>query len=178
MQHMSVTRLGALLITLVAIATIAAGPTEGRLGLAELRNLDYRHEWASGGIAHLRNGRFDDRPYLPDHDYHLVVMMGDVVGFGEVDGDGRPDAAVILIADTGGVGMFYRLALVLDVEGKPQHIASACLGDRVEVHKIEIKNRIISVDLNVQGPNDFATEHTLHVVWRFVLNGNELIQLR
>jgi hypothetical protein len=161
----------------LSFAIGASDPEDRPMPLARLQNMDYRYEWASGSVAHLRNGRFDDRPYLPDHDYHLAVTMGDVVGFGDVDGDGRPDAAVILIADTGGVGMFYRLAVVLDVDGKPQHVASACLGDRVEVHKIDIKDWIISVDLNVQGPRDYATEHTLHVVWRFVLKGKDLVQL-
>lgn len=157
---------------------VVAGPSSTSLPPRLLQNLDYRYEWATGGIAHLRNGRFDDVRYVPGLDDHLTVTMSDVVGVGDLDGDGRPDAAVILIGDTGGVGRFYRLAAVLNDDGKPRHVASFCLGDRVDVHAVEIKDRVISVDLNVQGPHDYATEHTLHVVWRFVLKGEELVQLR
>ncbi|HEV8199093.1 MAG TPA: hypothetical protein VGS03_03640, partial [Candidatus Polarisedimenticolia bacterium] len=80
-----------------------------------------------------------------------TLELGPPRARGDLDGDGREDAAVILLGSGGGSGVFVDLAVVLDRNGVPVHAASAPLGDRVQVHEIRIEGTDILVDVTQQG---------------------------
>ena len=54
--------------------------------------------------------------------------MMDLVAFGDLDGDGIWDAAVVLEANGGGSGTFRSLEAVVNEDGAPVHVASRPAG--------------------------------------------------
>jgi hypothetical protein len=83
-----------------------------------------------------------------------TVSMLDVVAFGDLNGDGVGDAAIILVENDGGSGQFESLVAVLDVGGTPTQAGQAQLGDRVQVNSLMVNSGTIALDMLVQGPND------------------------
>ena len=59
------------------------------------------------------------------------VQMLDTVAFGDLNGDGISDAAILLVESGGGSGEFELVVAVLDVGGTPSQAGQAELGDRV-----------------------------------------------
>jgi hypothetical protein len=55
------------------------------------------------------------------------------IAFGDLNGDGFDDAAVILAWQNGGSGRFKYLVAIQNSSGVPQQINSILLGDRVQV---------------------------------------------
>jgi hypothetical protein len=147
-----------------------------RLSLQQLKNMTYKVQDATHGEASLHNGEFDDEAYEPGAASHLEVRFGDRVAHGDLDGDSTPDAAVILWVDPGGSGTFAYLALVLNQNGEPRHVASELLGDRVNVKNIRIQSRIVTVDMLTQGPTDPMCEPRQRVIQRYALNHGQLVR--
>lgn len=86
-------------------------------------------------------------------DYVDVVMITPV-GFGDLDGDGTADAAVVLGENTGGSGTFESLVVVLNRDGSPLQADTVQIGDRVRVNSITIEDQKITLDEFVRGPQD------------------------
>jgi len=82
------------------------------------------------------------------------VQMLDVVAYGDLNGDGVDDAAVILAENGGGSGVFESVVAVLDSGGLPYPVGQALLGDRFKINSAKIASGEISLDMVVQGPND------------------------
>jgi hypothetical protein len=170
----------------VAAAAVGDGTTSKtnaktrvrRLPIHQLKNMTYKNEGATHNETPLRKGKFDDKPYEPGMASHLAVRFGDKVAYGDLNGDSTPDAAVILWEDGGGSGTFANLAVVLNRNGKPRHLASELLGDRVKIRSIRIRNRIVTVDMLTQGPNDPMSEPRQRVIRRYTLNHDKLVPLR
>jgi hypothetical protein len=80
--------------------------------------------------------------------------MLDVVAFGDLNGDGVGDAAIILVESGGGSGEFESVVAVLDADGAPSQAGQAQLGDRVRINSMTIVSGTIALDTHVQGPND------------------------
>lgn len=144
----------------------APGPA---LSARSLRNAEYRSEFIDSGRVQLRNGKLEDPAA------HLWVTMLNVVAYGDVDGDGRSDAAVILATNTGGSGVFHDLAVVVDRDGRPFNTASVNLGDRVKINSLAIEEGRIVVDMVTQGPSDPMCCPTMHVTQRYELLGDSLV---
>jgi hypothetical protein len=102
-----------------------------------------------------------------DEEGRQSLELGNPRARGDLDGDGREDAAIILLGSGGGSGVFVDLAIVLDRNGVPVHAASAALGDRVQVHEIRIEGSDVLVDVTQQGPGDPACCPTQNVTRRF-----------
>jgi hypothetical protein len=85
------------------------------------------------GLINLRDGEWGDEL---DSSF-LWIYGGDkkMITFGDINGDGAGDAAVILVWSGGGSGRFASVAAVLNLNGKPVHVASRELGDRVEIKR-------------------------------------------
>lgn len=122
----------------------------------------------------LTNGRFDSGkpPVDPEH---LTVAVERAV-FGDLDGDGSDDAAVILVWSGGGSGFFYELAAVANRKPSPIHLTSADLGDRVVIKAVTIQSGRIIVEMLEHAPTDPACCPTKKTVRTYVLSGNTLVR--
>jgi hypothetical protein len=118
------------------------------LRLRSLQNMTYQSEGTSAGWVRLTDGKFEDAPG------HVWVTMLENVAWGDITGDGRADAVVVLATTFGGSGVFHNLALVADVDGVPVNLSVAELGDRVKLEGLEINDQAIFVEMVVHGPSD------------------------
>ena len=95
---------------------------------------------------------------------------------GDIDGDGKTDAAVILSSQTGGSGTFVDLYSVIDRETGAVARGPASLGDRVKVDSLRVEDRAIRLFLVTHGPNDPLCCPTQKSVETFVLHADTLMR--
>ena len=146
--------------------------TFDRLANAAYHSVDLAAELAD---FRLENG-IHYLPHLPgESDSAFYVRLLEPVAYGDLNGDGAADAAVILHSQTGGTAHYHNeLAAVLDRDGAPQNAATVSLGERVVVKAISITNGEIHLDLLADlSHTGAATE--VNAVYR--LAGTELIDL-
>jgi hypothetical protein len=159
------------------ITQVAPSPAPGaKLTLDALKNAEYQSEFPASGKARLTDGRYEEE-IAPGADAtlsKLVITLGDQVACGDLDGNGVDDAAAILAANSGGSGVFVYLVAVINDRGTPRHVASAALGDRVQIKSISIQSGEIGLSMITHGPNDPMCCPTQEVTRTFRLEGNEL----
>jgi heat shock protein HslJ len=143
---------------------------------AVLENLTYQSYITESGMAPLENGEYRE-PAAPDSAEEIVVLLTDSVATGDLNGDGIPDAAVVLATNSGGSGVFIDLAVVVVEDGQPVNVAITPLGDRVQINSLTIQDGQIVVDMVVQGPDDPMCCPTQQVVETYELQGYELVQM-
>ncbi len=174
----------ALLVLGLALVTACGGQTadvleeQGNVAtpLTEeaLRNAEYRSEWPDDGVAQLVNGEYR-KPIMEGSATELVIRLVDVA-FGDLDGDGIADAAVILVTNPGGSGTFYDLVAVLNRDGEPEHIATIALGDRAQIQALSVESGQITVRMITHGPDDPMCCPTQEVEQIYALQGDKLAQ--
>ncbi len=113
-------------------------PTPASLTLDMLRNGTYLAPYF-GKTVTLVNGAYSGAD-------NFSVKMLDMVAFGDMNGDGAKDAAIILVESGGGSGSFESLVAVLNDGGAPSQAGYAKLGDRVDVHSMEIAAGTLSLE--------------------------------
>jgi len=137
-----------------AMAAMAQkGSAVARLTPQMLQNTAYPSEFTASGMAPLTDGQYEEE-VAPGSASKIGVQMLDTVAFGDLDGDSFADAAVILVTNGGGSGSFYEVFAVLDRQGAPAPVASAMLGDRIQVNSLMVQPGAIVVDMLTQGPGD------------------------
>ena len=77
----------------------------------------------------------------------------DPLAFGDLNGDGTDDAAVVLLLVDGNAGHRY-LAAVLNENGVPRHVASVFLGLNIGIDSVAIANGVVTLQTKQLGPND------------------------
>ena len=90
----------------------------------------------------LTNGN-SDMPAAPGSASRNVTTLTSFVSVGDIDGDGKLDAAVVLTNSPGGSGTFYYVAAVLAVGGTP--VMAFLLGDRISVTSLDVSSGKIEV---------------------------------
>jgi hypothetical protein len=91
--------------------------------------------------------------------------------------NGTKIATVLLSANTGGSGIFIHLAVMEEVDGKYQTLATQFLGDRVSVKSVKLSGEQIKVRLIKQGEEEPQCCPTLEVVQTYNLADGKLEQL-
>ncbi len=71
---------------------------------------------------------------------HVVSVFGEPT-FGDIDGDGDNDAAVILVSEPGGSGTFYYAAIAVNQDGGYIGTDSILLGDRIAPQTVTIEDK-------------------------------------
>jgi hypothetical protein len=148
-------------------------PTSG-LAWSALRNATYPSELPRSKQATLKDGVLEEE-VAPGSATKLRMQLADIAGFGAIDGDALPDAAVVLIGSPGGSGAFIYLAAVLNDGGAPKPVASTLLGDRVAVRSVKIEGRKIVVGMRVRGPTDPFVVLTREVTRVYSLQQGQLV---
>ena len=76
---------------------------------------------------------------------------------GDLNGDGKQDAAVILVQNPGGSGTFYYVAAAINGANGAQGTNAVLLGDRIAPDTLEIKNGQIIANYADRKPGDPMT---------------------
>ncbi len=124
---------------------IAPPPPPGSLTLDMLRNGTYHSPYFDRTVT-LVNGSYSQGTFN--------VQMLNVYAFGDFNGDGIADAAIILVENDGGSGSFESLIAVTNQGGAPHQTSQAQLGDRVVINSVDISSAVIHLDMVVPGPSD------------------------
>ena len=144
------------------------------LTVTALRNAEYQSEWTRSGRAPLTDGEYREAA-APGSATKTVIMLTDRMAFGYLR-EGQEAAIVILVTDPGGSGTFYSLAVVVEQNGELVNVAQILLGDRVKLNSVSLAGDEIVVDMLTQGPDDPFCCPTQHVVQKYALQEDQLVQ--
>jgi hypothetical protein len=171
----------ALLLLALALSPVgcrrAASPPPP-LTVEALQNAEYRSEWPKGGVAKLTDGEYQEEIAPGSASKLVILMMPDKYAFGDLNGDGVDDAAVILATSGGGSGTFISLEAVINEAGTPKDVASTPLGDRTQISSVVIDDGKITVDMVTHGPNDPMCCPSLKATKTFTLQNDALVELQ
>ncbi len=107
----------------------------------------------------------------------VVQLYGEPVQ-GDLDGDGMPDAALLLVQTTGGSGTFYYLAAALNRDGGFVGTRAVFLGDRIEPLQLAIRYGVVIIDYADRRPQEaMASPPSLAASKYLVCRGEVLEQI-
>ncbi len=150
-----------------ASTTVSSTPTTDMrqiapLTLEQLKNYSYLAPQYNR-VAPLKNGTYETGSGADIFSAYLQPE----VAFGDLNGDGVEDAAVLLAENGGGTGVFVSLIAVLNENGSPMQAATAFIDDRPLINSLTISDGKINLDVTIHGPNDPMVNPTLKVTETF-----------
>jgi hypothetical protein len=74
--------------------------------------------------------------------------------YGDLDGDGVDDAALLLVQQPGGSGTFYYVAAALNVNGAYRGTNAVLLGDRIAPQNVAVRNGVVVVNFADHRPEE------------------------
>lgn len=156
-------------------------PAAAALTLEQLKNAEVQITGVSDTnktrTIKLTDGKFQSASDISAPDY-VSVGMSDQVAFGDLNGDGAPDAAIIIGENYGGSGDFVSVVAMLNQNGQPVFASAAGIGDRPKVNSLAIQDGEIIADTVIQGPNDPACCPTQPSKRSYRLWSNKLVLTR
>lgn len=151
-------------------------PSTSHLTAEALKNGEYQSDFAETTTIKMTNGTYHEEGQ-PGGATELVITLHPKTAFGDLNGDGMGDAAVVLVSVPGGSGTFYDLAAVINQDGTPKHVATQPLGDRIKLQALSIESGIITVDTVTHGPDDPMCCPTQQVRQSFKFLENKLVKV-
>jgi len=127
----------------------------------------------------LVNG-FSEMPAAPESSTTITTEVWGTPEYADLNGDGKDDAALILIHSTGGSGTFYYVVAAIWREDGYQGTSAVFLGDRIEVRNIAINNNRITVALlDRKNRDSFSTPPSVASTQLVIYdaNANQLVQV-
>jgi hypothetical protein len=172
--NMQVSKIWLATLCLLMVASPVFAQT-GVIDIDDLKHLTYTlHPRPDRSIqVRLFNGKYSRR----DSPAEFVMTAIHEIATGDLNGDGKPDAAVILFSNYGGSGTFGELAAVINEDGLLRHVASAPLGDRVVIKSLAIDSGLIGVDMLTHGTKDPMATPTLRQTKKFKLVDEKLVSV-
>jgi hypothetical protein len=149
----------------------AAVPTVVSLTTGMLKNGTFKLPQL-GETVRLANGKYDSDPSA-ENIIHAVLL--DSIAFGDLNGDGVEDAAVLFSENSGGTGDFISVVAVLNQNGAPVQSADRLIDDRAKINGISIANGRIVVDAVIHGVGDPLCCPNFPVKETLQLRNNQLI---
>lgn len=168
-------RLVICLLAAVSANSFAVDLDTQPLGLTRLQNSTYSGLEGIDGEVVLEAGHWEGPPPLPGSaSVPRVDFVGDLVARGDLDGDGRDEAAVLLATNFGGTGVFHYVAIVEQRGAENRNIATHAVGDRIQLRSMHIEEGRLVLDLVRARPDDPACCPTEVVTLQFQLQGDRL----
>ncbi len=165
------TGLFAMLMFVVLNAGAAEAPS-----LQELKNMDYQGIYDQG--VTLEAGLYEGEPFVEGGASRpRVQFLENLYGFGDLNGDGAEDAALLLSENSGGSGVNVYLAVVERRDGELRNVATRLIGDRVQIHSLKLDQGVVVMELVMAGPDDPACCPSLKVRKGYRLEGDELTEV-
>ncbi|MEQ8230126.1 MAG: hypothetical protein RLW61_17080 [Gammaproteobacteria bacterium] len=117
-----------------------------------------------GKAMRLSNGVFD-APAAPGSATRIRLSALGMPVSGDLDNDGRKDAALFLLHEPGGSGAFLYVTAALGTSDRFVVTNALLLGDRVEPRGIAISQGTLAIEYTARAPGaPFATTPTVNVM--------------
>ncbi|MFH0890505.1 MAG: hypothetical protein V1856_00545 [Candidatus Liptonbacteria bacterium] len=125
---------------------------EVKTDLSFVRNADYVSPMDRTALYSVRDGQYrtEETEFAPDQS---LVARGDLTG------DGKEDAAVIVNEKTDGHD-FVMLAIMENTESGYKNVRTVFLGDKIEVASLEIKGGVARIDVVSHHVDDLISKPT------------------
>ena len=125
------------------------------LTVDQLRNAEYQLMATVNGIhvVRLQDGTYQKGSNPAAADYTSVTLAPQMA-FGDLNGDGSPDAAVLLAENYGGTGVFVSVVVMINQDGQPVSWGASMLDDRPVINSLSIHDGEVLLDAIVHGPDD------------------------
>jgi len=130
-----------------------------------------------GRAVHLIDGSREVAAALGSATKIRTAVLGQPV-YGDIDGDGDKDAALLLTHDPGGSGTFYYVAAAISLNGRYQATNTVLLGDRIAPMDITIRSGTVVVkfaDRRLEEP--MSTAPSVNRTTVIILKNNKLIKI-
>ena len=96
---------------------------------------------------------------------------------GDLNGDGKPDAGIMIVQEPGGSGTFYYVAAAVNTTSGAKGTNAILLGDRVAPQNIEITNGEIIANYADRKPGEpFTVQPSQGISKYLILNGDTLVE--
>lgn len=157
--------------TPASLTATAAIPTVAFLTADMLKKGTYKLPQL-GETVTLVDGKFDRE--TSDTDIVHAALL-DPIAFGDLNGDGVEDAAILLSENSGGTGTWISVVVVLNQGGAPVQSANRLIDDRAQIHGMSVQNGRIAVDATIHGVQDAMCCPNFPVKETLQLRNNQLI---
>ena len=132
--------------------------------------------------GNLRTIRLSDGAYQSGNDPtqpdFWSVRLGEMMAFGDLNGDGLGDAVATIAENYGGTGVFVNLVALLNENGLPRHVASYFIDDRPILNSLIVQEEVVHLAATIHGPNDPGCCPTQPVTRDLRLVNNNLMLIR
>jgi len=138
------------------VPSVVPTPSISALTPDQVKNAKYQLAIQdSHPIVQLTNGAYQSTTDVSSPNF-MSISLSPQMAFGDLNGDGAGDAAVLLAENYGGTGVFVSVIAMLNQNGQAVQAASELIDDRPEINSISIQNGQIFLDATIHGPNDPA----------------------
>lgn len=177
-MHKYIKILITLLITSLSVLSACNNNTNEIASLREsLANATYPVELTSSGKAKLSDGYFEEQA-APGSVSKVAITLLPQHAKGDLNNDGKEDAAVILVGTGGGTGTFYYVSAVLNKKDGITAMNSKFLGDRIKINSVQIDSGKIVVSFLERSEGEpMSATPSLNKVNMFKLKNDSLSQI-
>jgi heat shock protein HslJ/LysM repeat protein len=153
-----------------------APAADGNLTLAQLQNATYTGIYTYP--VTLTDGKYEGEPFVEGGAARpTVILVDDLIAYGDLNGDSINDAAVLLAENSGGSGVFTYVGAQLNQNGQPVDAGTVWVGDRTQIKSMTVQNGQIGLEIVTQGPNDPMCCPTTKMRQTYALQKGQLAQV-
>jgi membrane-bound inhibitor of C-type lysozyme/heat shock protein HslJ len=103
----------------------------------------------------LSEGLYEGEPFVEGGASRPTVqLIVETILYGDLNADGVDDAAMMLVENSGGSGVFNYIGAQLNQDGQPVDAGTILLGDRTQIQSAAIEDGQIVINMVTQGPED------------------------
>lgn len=125
----------------------------------------------------LSDGQWQGAPYVEGGASRpRVGLVEDIYFTGDLNADGEPEAVVMLWESAGGTGSYTYIAVMSRQDGDIRNIATALVGDRVNIRSASIDAGEIVLEVLQAGENDPMCCPTMLATRRWSLKDMQLVE--
>ena len=164
-------------ILLLGRGGVPAGNTGTPNGSGGIKNDPLNATYQIEGTAvTLVNGKSEVEA-VPGSATKIVDQVFGQPVLGDLNGDGAPDAGLILVDQPGGTGTFYYLAAAINKDGNYVGTNAILLGDRIAPQNIRIQNGALIANYADRKPDEpFSVQPSVGKSFYARVSGSQLIE--
>jgi heat shock protein HslJ len=147
------------------------------VGQADLSDATFRGIEEAGGAVTLSGGRWDGPPFEAGAaTAPSVTLLEGLEPRGDLDHDGREEAVALLSGSAGGTGSMLYAAVMEERDGHWVNVATAPVGDRVDVRDAVVEEGKLRLDVVQAGEQDAMCCPGELATRRWLLEGDSLVE--